>query len=632
MNVIDSMWTEKYRPKNISEMVGDFKGKIRKYMENPATMQHLLLHSIVPGTGKCLGKNTPILMFDGTIKKVQDIVDNDKLMGPDSKSRLVKGVTKGRDKLYLVKQKNGDDYVVNKDHILATIISHTNEKRLITAEDFFNKQGNYRSDLKGYKVGVDFKEQKIYLDPYLLGLWLGDGTAANQRIHNPDKEIISYLKQYADSIGYKLNNHNGKKSTGRCEQWSINSGKKGYNNIFLDLLRSYNLLDNKHIPDNYLYNSVDVRLNLLAGFLDTDGYKDRQGYEIIQKNVVLANQIVYLARSLGFRTTIKDKISSIKSTGFSGKYKRIHINGNVWNIPCKVKRKIIKEHKRQKDALRCGIEIKSEGNGNYYGFTVDKDGLFLLGDFTVTHNTSLAKAIIAELDADKLVLNSSDDRKIETVREKVNGFVRTKSSKQGMRRIVFMDEADGLTSAAQDALRNLMETYSENALFILTCNTLSKISDAIQSRCVNIQFANPKKEEISTYLKMICENESMKYTDAGLLRIIEINYPSIRNCVQVLQSLHTEGKDATEDTAKSSDDESQMIWDKVTTDKDWKFVKEYLFGNSVDIKLLNKFFWYKAVEESYIKMIQITAVNEDKFTRGGEELVIFVTSLIEMVK
>ena len=109
-----------------------------------------------------------------------------------------------------------------------------------------------------------------------------------------------------------------------------------------------------------------------------------------------------------------------------------------------------------------------------------------------TGKTTLAKAIIEELGADKLVLNSSDDRKIEAVREKVNGFVRTKSSVPGMRRIVFMDEADGLTGAAQDALRNLMETYSENALFILTCNTLTKISDAIQSRCVNIQFAIPK--------------------------------------------------------------------------------------------------------------------------------------------
>jgi DNA polymerase III delta prime subunit len=195
-----------------------------------------------------------------------------------------------------------------------------------------------------------------------------------------------------------------------------------------------------------------------------------------------------------------------------------------------------------------------------------------------------------------------------------------------------MDEADGMTGVSQDALRNLMETYSENALFILTCNHLSKISDAIQSRCVLIQFMNPPKTEILNYLKMICENEEMKYTDGGLKRIIDINYPSIRNCVQVLQSLHTEEKAANEDNAKSSDEEYQMLWSKVSVDKDWKFVKTYLFENNVDVRLLNKFFWFKAVEDSYVKMIQITAVNEDKFTRGGEELIVFVTSLLDMVK
>jgi len=249
-----------------------------------------------------------------------------------------------------------------------------------------------------------------------------------------------------------------------------------------------------------------------------------------------------------------------------------------------------------------------------------------------TGKTTLSKVIINELGADKLVLNSSDDRKIETVREKVNEFVKVKSSKLGTRRIVFMDEADGLTNIAQDALRNLMETYSSNALFILTCNNVSKISDAIQSRCVKIQFTKPDRGEILNYLKKICDNEGLKYTDEGLVRIININYPSIRNCVQVLQSLHTEGKAVTEETAKSSDDIFQKLWNDINIKKDWKSVKEYVFSNEIDIKELNKFFWFKAVEQSHIKMIQITASNEDKFVRGGEDVIIFVTSLIEMCK
>ena len=269
---------------------------------------------------------------------------------------------------------------------------------------------------------------------------------------------------------------------------------------------------------------------------------------------------------------------------------------------------------------------------NYLAEPNKMQHLLLYSKVPGTGKTTLAKVIINELGADKLVLNSSDDRKIETVREKVNGFVKTKSSVNGLRRVVFMDEADGLTSAAQDALRNLMETYASNALFILTCNHISKISDAVQSRCTNIEFAKPKKEDILEYLKPICEAENLEYTEEGLKKIININYPSIRNCVQVLQSLHTEGKTATEETAKSSDDIFQKLWDKITIDKDWKHVKDYVFSNTIDVRELNKFFWTKAVEESKIKMIQITASNEDKFVRGGEHIIIFITSLIDMAK
>ena len=248
-----------------------------------------------------------------------------------------------------------------------------------------------------------------------------------------------------------------------------------------------------------------------------------------------------------------------------------------------------------------------------------------------TGKTTTAKIIISELGADALILNASDDRKIETVRNKVNSFVKTKSSVEGMRRIVFFDEADGLTFDAQQALKNLMETYSSNALFILTCNNIKKINDKIQGRCFTINFALPNKLEILDYLKMICESEELEYTEDGLRKIIEINYPSIRNCVQVLQALHTEGKTATIDTAKSADEEYQKMWDLINTNKDYKTVKQYLFEHDVNVRELNNFFWFKAVEADFIKMMQITCSNEKAF-KDGQEIIIFVTSLIDMVK
>lgn len=245
--------------------------------------------------------------------------------------------------------------------------------------------------------------------------------------------------------------------------------------------------------------------------------------------------------------------------------------------------------------------------------------------------TTIAKAIINELGADYLFLNSSKDRKIETVRDKISNFVQTKSSKDGLRRVVFLDEADGLTAAAQDSLRELMESYSSNALFILTCNVKSKIIKPIQSRCVSVQFSTPDKTEIREYLRKIAEAEQLEYTSEGLDKLIETNYPSIRDCVQVMQRLKVEGKTLKAHENLNSDEEFQALW-KSISDKDRKAVQSYVMTNEVDIRSLNKFFWAKAVETDNVRMIQITASNEHKFTQGGEEIVIFVTSLIEMVK
>ena len=121
-----------------------------------------------------------------------------------------------------------------------------------------------------------------------------------------------------------------------------------------------------------------------------------------------------------------------------------------------------------------------------------------------TGKTTLAKAIINELRCDHIILNSSDDRKIDVIRDKVKEFAMTQSSVPGLRKCVFMDEFDGMLKASQEALRNLMETYASNVFFILTCNNINKVHDAIQSRCKSISFSYPSDDEVVLYLEDIC--------------------------------------------------------------------------------------------------------------------------------
>lgn len=250
-----------------------------------------------------------------------------------------------------------------------------------------------------------------------------------------------------------------------------------------------------------------------------------------------------------------------------------------------------------------------------------------------TGKTTLAKAIINELGCDALILNSSDDRKIESVREKVKGFAMTKSSKQNQRRCVFLDEADGMLKASQDALRNIMETYASNVFFILTCNNINKIIEPLQSRCVPITFAYPSKEDIEKYLIDICTKEEMKYTVEGIKEVIEKNYPSIRNCVLVLQDLNTQELEVTPENVKPVNEIFDTMW-KHFKDKNWVEIKKVVLQSTVDPRELNTFFWNKALEDEPVnlKTIQICCRNEKDIAWGADSKIIFATSIIEMCK
>jgi len=243
--------------------------------------------------------------------------------------------------------------------------------------------------------------------------------------------------------------------------------------------------------------------------------------------------------------------------------------------------------------------------------------------------TTLAKAIINELGCDALIINSSDERKIETIRAKVKEFAMTKST-NGLRRCVFLDEADGMNKISMESLRNIMETYAKNAFFILTCNNIAKIIEPLRSRCVEITFSNPKKEEIKVYLKKILEEENLEYDEEGIDELIDKNYPSIRNCVLAIQDLKYSNKSLKKENLRAFDDEYKTMWEALKK-KDYKTIKEKVLSSNIDARELNMYFWRCSVEEELVKILQITCRNERDMCLGANPDVILVTSLIEMI-
>lgn len=391
------------------------------------------------GVGKCLAKGTKVLMSDGYFKNVEYITTTDSVMSLNSKPNPVISLGNGIEEMFTIKQRYGLPYTVNKSHIISLIsgvpslVKKYGKVLNISIEDYLKLSKYEKSRLYGYcSPLIEFSKKDIKIDPYYLGLWLGDGSSSCSNVTNIDEEVISFLQEFALSINHKFKTnktnitHSITKPVSKirciiddfiCDFSSVKEASSilGVNvtSIYHSLnhgtfchgrkweridetyclqkeLTNYCLINNKHIPFNYLQNSSEIRRQILAGLIDSDGYLVHNGsYEITQKNKKLSEDICYLCRSLGMRVICKEKIAKMKrkdSSIYECLVYRIAIKGDFTDVPIKISRKKSKKSKNR--FYITPIEIKQVGKGEYFGFTLKNDPLFILEDFTVTHNTT----------------------------------------------------------------------------------------------------------------------------------------------------------------------------------------------------------------------------------------------------
>jgi len=361
----------------------DYQKNVYNYMTKMDKRGILLYHSV--GSGKCMDKNSPILMYNGEIKLIKDIVINDIIMGDDSTPRKILSLARGNDKMYDIIYNNTinnffdcnkSKYTVNGDHILVLkipsypsiecddksfqyCINHIKFNKLaktyfnnkidaygyynsldkqnqiieISVIDYLNLPSNLKNLLKGFKKEISFFKKDIVLNAYLLGSWLGNNTL------------------------------------------------KIKNTIFFEELKNLNLIDNKHIPYAYKCNIKKTRLELLAGLLDSCGTSNHEGFQL-HLDPKLANDVIYLCNSLG-----------ILCRSYNLYYKiRLYIYGiESKQIPIlKLKYAYIGI-----DTFNNGydIQVKYSKFDFYYGFTINGNNRYVLGDFTITHNTMTSISI-----------------------------------------------------------------------------------------------------------------------------------------------------------------------------------------------------------------------------------------------
>ena len=296
----------------------------------------------------CFAKDTEVLMYDTSVKMSQDIVIGDVLVGDDGEMRIVKELVSGSDKMYEIIQNNGENYTVNKSHTLV-LANEKNEIVQVVVEEYIKLSYKKKNLLYGVKSsnGISYPEQKVELDPYTLGSWLGDGT--HPIISLNDTEV-----------------------------------------------QKYKLIGNKHITKEYLMNSRSIRLSLLAGIIDTCGILSNSGKKIliVHTKPDLAEQIILLARSLGFVVNVNmiernnESIFEEDNKDYKTQYNINISSEHLSEIPTRLPRKKCVDSNTNKNLFKTKIEVKYVGVDNFYGWKLDKNSLFTSRDFTILKNCS----------------------------------------------------------------------------------------------------------------------------------------------------------------------------------------------------------------------------------------------------
>lgn len=480
------------------------------------------INLLVPsGQFGCLSPDTPILMWDGSIKNAEFIKIDDELIGDDGNKRIVLNTTFGIDDMYELVCDNGKSMIINSQHIL-TLYFHYNNKimwnknswillyfngktinqksvktniGITKSSNHFNKSKLNKDD--AYKIIIEYQKQIqhkynsndiidikledylklsksnkrllytisnlncinwdkkfIPIDPYILGAWLGDGDHLGKGFTSADEEVIKRFALWVDTINGELThhqsiNHDGYhytikrknsgnsisigdiehnsstclgclsntgtiKNTSICNwtfeksPYTINYGLTSNGqlrtdlNPFTELLKQNNLYKNKHIPIEYILNDKKTRLELLAGFIDTDGCikSNNTGIphiEISQSKRLHENLIIslnFIAQSLGFSTTISySQTTELTKNGFSKTMINLFIFGdNIHEIPTIIQRKQINfigsRTIKQNNYLKFNINYL--GKNKFCGWSINNNERFLLGNFIVTHNSRLA--------------------------------------------------------------------------------------------------------------------------------------------------------------------------------------------------------------------------------------------------
>jgi hypothetical protein len=475
---------------------------VSRMLKNPNHSVNAIGLGGVRGIGKCLAYGTPVLMYDGSIKNVENISCGELLMGDDSTPRRVLSLAKGKEEMYKIQHLDtGEDYTVNSSHILSLHNIQDNSVIDISIEDYLLLTESDKNKLFGYRNKIEFPYKSTHLDPRLVGCLCSGVIHKNTQVYRYIEEMTKYISDFSLT-------------------------KNNATNTYSVFYKTDKKLDFSDIPDEYFINDSQVRTKLLSGIVDSVGTKceinNKIGYLLdltkIQTNVeVFSDKLIYLVRSLGFNVRQID-VNSLFVWGNS-----------IHRLPVLEGRNrfysVYEENDYIENRQLSRISVRCLGLGKYRGFEIDNNRRFVLGNFVVTHNTSIVKSISEALDRPYRIISLGGESDSSTlvghgftyIGSNCGRIVDILRETNCMNPIILIDELDKVSETQQgkeiigtlihltDSTTNSKYNYDRyfsgidfdlsKAMFIFTYNDSSKIDKILADRLFKIRIENYTKNE-----------------------------------------------------------------------------------------------------------------------------------------
>lgn len=423
----------------------------------------------------CHEKGYQLLKANGDLILVEDIKVGDKIMGPNGIPKKVLNLFRGIEQMYEITLRNGISFTVNEGHILQLYrtgkspINKGNYDKTyppvvsVTVKEYIN-WAKSRKHLYKIKRGGDLNYKSMHplpIDPYFLGLWLGDGDSGSVGITTMDKEIKQYCYNIAKLYNLKVRvNQNSNKT---CPTYYLTKGRgKGVERPLFSKFKDLNLLNNKHIPDVYQKSSTKNRLSILEGLIDSDGTLDKKRgrYEIALSNKSLALDVYRLCCGLGLSPTMVPKKT---------KYKKSYKISFRWDqkIQPRIKRKRSESIVFRTDVSKYSFKINASYIGEYYGFELSGDNLYI-DTHNIIHHNSGKSLVITELirqlgDPPTLVLQPSK----ELLEQNYDKFITQGGKASLYSASVGSKEVGEITYATPGSVKNSHEEFEHIKLVVL---------------------------------------------------------------------------------------------------------------------------------------------------------------------